>query len=280
MNPNDVPRAEAHLRGLETLGFDVKPLWTFLADLVAARERRVPTASDLSWPLLTPCSLDEHLAGDERPLLSCGIVKGRSYALSVAQRSILREWYNMIPTPVVQVIDLAVFPQDVAPVAIIREVVLRTEEHTDPRNRAVLNGPRKIVIDRWGDFISACRTREIEIEQSRQSRSFLARSEKLFTRAKERGVRHYLSSPGSLATVWESECEAQGLTVHLTGDAEKVRQNAVREVLRSVLTSRGESALVALVREPSFFDGDGTTKLEREMSGFEAELDAMLKKSA
>lgn len=301
MNPSDIPRVEAHLRGLDGLGFAdlTKPLWSELSRRIDARERRTPSASDLAWPASQALSLEEHLNfgtrrvankpgdlivassdSDARPPFGCGIVEGRAYELTAAQRHVLSEWFNMTPSRCVEVLQIALFPEQA--VALFREVVIRTQEHQDPKNRRLTNGPRKIVLDRWGDFMSACKAREVEMEQVRESSRFHARVANLLRKAAERKVTHDESGPGSLAVLWQAQCEAQGLLFKVPNKEdepgatqEKERQSAIREVLRCVLLSRGEQGLAKLVKEP-FFLGEREEGISPDFAEVSAELDIIL----
>lgn len=254
MNQSKVERA---LRDLDAEGFRTTELWLQLTKLVESRERGVPTEDDTAWPLLSPCGIEEHLK--EKPFFGCNICQGRSYVLTQAQRQVLREWFNMIPSPEVEVIELSVYPGTA--VAIAREVVLATTAHV-VRGK-VLNGPRKVTISRFGAFMSACCAREKELQQQAEIAKLTKRVEALLARAKDAGVVHEVRAAGTVAYPWHSQIETKKLT-----DAAEIR-----EELRVVLLSKGEQELAKLVREPSAWDP--TARSDAKADEFSAFLSAL-----
>lgn len=228
------------------------------------------TDLDRGWPLLAPCGIAEHLTGEERPLLSCALADGRSYRLDEAQRQIIREWYNMTCSPEVMVEMLATFPDNPT---IIREVIIRSEQHIDPENLRVLNGPRKVTIDRWGEFCTAVAGRRVENADRRECDALIARVARLFKKAKESKpeVHHRLKTPGSVGQEWHARVVQK--RVEAKAD---LSPDIVRDILRDILTVRNEHGLVALVADPSFGSAASRGKLDKEMAEVDAEMDALL----
>lgn len=253
---------------LERESAPVLELRRWLAERERAAEVRAITPSDLAWPRIAPVSIEEHLTGGERPFLSCAAVEGRAYALSAAQREVIREWFNMTASQEVLVEMLATFPGQPT---IIREIVLRSEVHVDPANLRLLNGPRKITIDRWGDFCSAAKAREVDREQQRQVDVLASRIAKLIKTAKDAKprVRHNLTTTG-LAFEWHAVVQQKEVA-----ESRKLDSGEVRDILRDLLLARGESGLVALVKEPSFAATSAAVREMDEQLG--AEMDRVLK---
>lgn len=257
MNLIKVNRA---LQDLASEGIDVAPLRAWVREQQASREGAVPTRDDTGWPLVTPESIEEHLGvaprsgrteelvdsgesplAGRRPVLSCALAKGRMYTLSAAQRAVLREWFNMIPSPEVEVVEVAEYAPLAEPAGrYAREVTLRTTPHVS--HGTVLNGPRVVTITRWGAFMSACAAHEREAEQSRAVARFTARIVRLLKRAKAEKVAHDVRTPGTLSYAWHAAVESKGLT----------EPEAVRDELRDLLLARGEHGLAKLVKEPRF----------------------------
>jgi len=108
--------------------------------------RKQPTDEDRGWPWVEPESIATHVnMGDRRPVLSCKVGVGRAYELSPGQRDFIRDHYNMTPSRLVKVIEVALYPQSKC----IRRVTLVSEEHVDPRRRKMVV---KLSIDNWGRF--------------------------------------------------------------------------------------------------------------------------------
>lgn len=242
------------LRDLERYGFDVKPLWREHAQRESARDGGVPSKDDTRWPRVAGEGIDEHLnrgqgaADNTRPVFSCAIVKGRMYTLTSAQRAILREWFNMIPSPEVEIVDIVMWGDT----PYFREVIIKT---TQLKMRGtIINGPRCVTLDRFGAFMTACATREGEMATQAEIDRLTKRVEKLVKRANEEDVAHNVRSAGSVAYPWHAQIEQKRLVdpVH------------VREELRIVLLSQGEQGLAKLVREPSFTADDATNAASRE----------------
>lgn len=264
----NIPKIESNLRSLEAAGFDCSALWRELRAREVAAERRVPTEDDTRWPLTTPCSLEEHLNGGfplttrtaelldrkveraVRPFFGTAIAVGRAYVLTPAQRSVMRKWFNLIPTEAVEVVEIKLFD---SAIAIPAHVVVKTQEHVDPRNRRLLNAPRKVTIDRWGQFMSECKAVETELAQQAEVDKLTARVARLLKRAGDAHVAFAVSA-GTIAYEWHAVIEQKKLT-----DAA-----AIREELRTILVSRGESKLAEMVNEPNAFAG--ATKNEEEFS--------------
>lgn len=242
------------LRLLRGWGADTAALQRWLATVQERREVRGVTDADRAWPLREACSMDEHLNGKkelsqrasdalgvatverkrERPFLSCAIVAGRAYRLTAEQRQVILEWYNMTCSPEVMVEMLATFEGEPT---VVRECVIRSEQHVDPQNLRVLNGPRKVTIDRWGDFCSAVANRKVENDQRREVDAMVARVARLLKKAKTDGVAHELRGPGDVAHEWHAKVQlaaVEGRTV------------TTEDVLTAILEMRGEDGLVAL----------------------------------
>ncbi len=226
MNYNELEKVKGNLRYLESVGLPTKEPWKWLSEWEEQQGRRSVTESDLAWPLLPPIPLSEHLTGTERPLLSCQITMGRMYRLSAAQRSVLREWYNMIPSEVVTIVEIAALQRVTSPLGedkglVPLHVVISTVEHIDPKNKRLVNGPRKVTIDRWGDFMQACLTRENEMEETRKWDSYFIRVNNLLQRARKEGYRSHLQA-GTVATAWQSQVDTNNIV-----DPDLIRQELV-----------------------------------------------------
>lgn len=270
----NVERIETMVRELGAHGAPVAELRAWLAASQRTAECRKVTEVDRAWPLVESCSIAEHMANGSRPVLSCALSDGRAYSLSEAQRSVIREEWNMTCSPEVSVVMLATFPGDPK---IVREVVLRSEQHVDPQNVRLLNGPRKITIDKWGEFCSKVAAREVERREQGEVDRLASRVAKLLRRAagyvmeegkevyrKEKIVKHNLRSTG-IAFEWHAKVQQAEVEA-----GEKLAPDAVRDLLRELLVSRGEHGLVELVKEPSAF-GDRPKAVE-DFSEFEKEF--------
>lgn len=264
---------------LEREGAPTVELRRWLAEREKASEVRAIMPSDLAWPLIPTCSLEEHLNGGfplsakvagildakqgvsvVRPTLSCAIEAGRIYALSAAQRAVIKELFNMIAGMEVEVKMLATFP---GMPTIVREVVLRI----DP-----LNSARKVTIERWGDFCSMVKSREVDAEQQRQVDVLAGRISKLIKDAKNnkpKEVKHNLTTTG-LAFEWHAVIQQREVAEHRKLDA-----GEVRDILRDLLLARGEHGLVVLVKEPSFAATSAAVREMDEQLG--AEMDRVMK---
>lgn len=247
MNHEQYEKAAQGLRAAEAARLDVRAAWRDLENRRSAAEVGNPTADDRNWPLVPALPISEHVEGgvEERPVLSCALVKGRAYALTPAQRDVVRDRYAFTPAPLVEVVEAVVFPQEPT---LIHRVTLKSIEHVDPRRRAWL---QQVTITGWGEFMSACRKREVERLQQAELGKRTAQVQRLLDRAKARGMEHGLRGPGTVANILHAQCEQKGLTTVLKDpDAEKARHKAIREELRVVLLSKGETALAELVNEP------------------------------
>lgn len=227
--------------------------WLARANAEALRDREVPNEDDTRWPLLEPLTIDEHIAlrSREKSLipLSCAITEGRAYDLTEAQRAVLREWYNMIPTPTVEVVSLSVFDGSTSALRLAKEVILKTTTHR-PRGM-IENAPRKIVIKHWGRFMSACAAREVEMREERELAALRGRVHDIFKRAKNHKPQVIpVSSAGGLAQQWHALIVERGIS-KIVDPME--RASAKRDLLREVLASNNEHALLALVKDPTFF---------------------------
>jgi len=209
----------------------------FEAMLNAAR--REPTEDDRRWPLTEPTGIQVHLieegGPEERPLFGTGLAIGRAYALSSAQRNVIREWFNMTPAPLVEVIDLATFDGKV-----VKHVVLRSMEHIDPRRRKVMN---KFTLDQWGKFMSAVVAEEARIKSQKELERYIGRIVRLLEAAKAEGVQHNQRTPRPLAVKLHTEVETRKLT----------EPQEIRDLLRSILISEHEHELAKLVKEPKYW---------------------------
>lgn len=143
--PEAVPEVEAALGVLEKwqVPCGASRAWF---ETAVEEMRRQPTEEDMLWPFTPPEMVGEHLSiGNDRPTLSCALVTGRAYSLTPGQRDYIRDHYNMTPAKLVKVIELAFYPGG----KYIRRVTLVSEEHIDPRRRAMVV---KLSIDNWGRF--------------------------------------------------------------------------------------------------------------------------------
>lgn len=252
MNTIRVNRAISDLLSEGCHPDDLAPVREWMANVLReeAERRAVPSEDDTAHPLLGDLSIDEHLArrsrGEPNPL-SCAITEGRQYELTDSQRAILREWFNMIPTPSVEVVSIAVFDGSVSPLRIAREVILRTTVHRP--SGTVENAPRKVVIKEWGRFMRACAQRDAEAREERELSALRARIHDLFKKAKKHNV-FPEASAGGIAQQWHALINEREIA-----KIEDVlaRQAAKRDLLREVLLNAGESELCALVKDPTFF---------------------------
>ena len=268
MKQSDIDRATNALTVLQSLDFDVLALWRDLEERKTARERREPSALDVAWPLQPAIPLSEHLAWGERkvevardtkrefvhhngngmprPYLSCAIVEGRAYCLTDAQRRVLAEWYHMTASQTVEVMEVGTFVHKDTGTVCIERVIIRSEEHVDPQNKRLINGPRTVVIDRWGEFCSTALRYETEAREAAEVGRHRARVERLLERAKKAGVRHNIRMPGEVAH--ELHAAVQQYEVE---HKRKAEADEVREMFKQVLVRRGARAdLIDLVRDP------------------------------
>jgi hypothetical protein len=258
VNPlTDRPRAESALRTLDSLGAPTSDLWKWLAYETEKAESGSPTDADLCWPLVPAEDITEHLRNDgvgeagesRRPIFSCAIAVGRAYELSPAQRDVLRSRFAFTPTKTVEVVEVETFKDHPR---IVRKVVLKSGEHIDPRRRAIL---QQVTITSWGEFMSQCAARAIEREQEAEYQKRLTQVTDLLYRADfekqpnglwkarpdDKKIKHKERGPGAVATILAAQVELKKLT----------DPREIREELRTILISRGEDSLAALVKEPS-----------------------------
>jgi hypothetical protein len=240
MNENRLQDAQREIEAayevLRTYKIPHTTSYAAFQDMLDAVQRK-PDADDFKWPWVASVPISEHVdQGDDRPVLSAQVEIGRAYSLSPAQRDVIRQWFNMTPAPLVEVIDLALFPES----QIIRHIVLRSVEHIDPRRRRVMN---KFTIDRWGRFMSAVAARQAEIQQQRELDRYISRVAKLLEDAKELQVKHHQTGPRDLANRLHTEVNAQG----------GMEPGEVRALFRRILISVNEHDLAKLVKNPAYF---------------------------
>lgn len=143
MTTTERERAETHLRGLESLGFDVKGAWRELTTRVDAYELGTPGDLDLRYtcPATIP-SINGHFVPGSglRPTeLSAHVLwTGYHYTLTPGQRKWFREFTGMTPAQTVTVAWLELWPGTLHP----RAFKLVSDLHVDPRHR-------KHVITEW-----------------------------------------------------------------------------------------------------------------------------------
>lgn len=268
----DYNKIETALHYLASVGAPTGQIWRWLECEQAKGETRKPTDVDRAWLLSDDCGLEEHLAvgeGKVRPYLSCALVVGRAYCLTECQREVLREWFAMTCSETVEVLEVATFPGEDR---VVREVVIRSEQHVDPQNKALVNGPRKVVIDRWGEFCSAVKVREFEKREQKEVDSLTARVSRLMDRAKKEKVGHRLRTPGDVAHQWHSEVQQAEVEGRFNGLTEGEVQRVKREMLKEILLAKGEQGLARLVMETSLVTG----KLKEEFAEVEKEMDRLL----
>ena len=147
-------------------------------------EQRVqPTEVDRLWPWAGKgkMSITEHLVPNvkevvtsasgvdvvlshgtaaERPTLSCRLQVGMAYSLTPGQRDVIRDRFNMTPAPLVEVIECAMYADNVH----IRRVTLKSCEHVDSRRRAMMT---KFSIDAWGQFCADAKQRDADREEAK-----------------------------------------------------------------------------------------------------------------
>ena len=126
----------------------------YLAKL--SEQRRQPSDDDLRWQRVEATPIADHISvGNDRPTLDSSAVVGRLYSLTPGQRDFIRDTYNMTPTKLVEVLEVAVFHENPR---CIRRVILRSTDHiADPRRTKVIN---KLVIDHWGHFMSTAKAND------------------------------------------------------------------------------------------------------------------------
>lgn len=292
MNQQQYELASQALRNAEALGVDVKAAWRDLEARRATVETGQPSADDLLWPIIPALPVSQHLKApkktekslsgavlqhstrdEDRPVFSCAIVQGRAYSLTAPQRDVMRDRFNFTSAKWVEVMELAVYPGTNVPC----KVVLKSCEHIDTR-RGAQTTLQQITITKWGEFMSACRKREVERMQQAEVDKRKAQVERLFKRADEAGV-EYDVKPGTVAHQFHAQCEQKGLTTASKDkDVEKARQKAVREELRIVLLSKGETALAELVNEPNFVPDrdEGDEPTSKGIFGAGSTLDDLL----
>lgn len=242
--PPTLAQVEAAFKVLEDSQIPVTVSRAIWAERLSEMQRQ-PTDEDRRYPHTVAVALEDHLGmGDSRPNLDCGLVIGRAYSLSPAMRDVIRDWYNMTPTELVQVLDLRHFDEDQQ--AYIKSVTLRSEEHIDPRRVAVMT---KFTINAWGKFMARVAQRTEERKGEAEYARMMSRVMRLADKAKAAGIITYDFKPGKVAQRLQSEIE--------TGRLVDAKQQ--REVLRQILTAAGYEELAELVKDPTYF-GDEETK--------------------
>jgi hypothetical protein len=147
MQTVDVKLAGELIRQLGQLGCPVRLCEEWLAETVEEM-KSMPSEADLRWPRVSPVVIAEHVTlGDDRPMLNCGLAVGRAYSLTPGQRDVIREWFNVTPAPLIEVVNVTMFDDGVH----IRSVRLKSVEHVDPRRRRMLV---QFCINSWGEFMS------------------------------------------------------------------------------------------------------------------------------
>lgn len=133
MNLHHQQQSESALRALESLGFDVKPLWRELSDRIARAESGTPDADDLRYTIRgIPPTTEEHFVDGKPQVLDPYVLwSGFSYTLTPGQRSLLRDTYGMTPTQTVTVASVETWPGTLHP----RTMKLVSDLHVDPRHR-------------------------------------------------------------------------------------------------------------------------------------------------
>lgn len=269
LNTEQVAECRVALQRLSTYGADVSALVKWLTEREQRNEVRAITDLDRVWPLIVHCTMAEHLSGGERPYLSQRICQGRAYRLTAEQRQVIFEWFNMTCSQEVMIESLVTFESDPR---IVREVIIRSEQHIDPDNLRVLNGPRKVTIDKWGEFCSAVRNREVEVSQQKEVDSMVGRVARLLKKAKSENVPHKLRTPGDVAYEWHAKVQQR----KVEGKTD-VPSSEVNEVLCNILSMRGEDELVALFNATARGSGSSSTKADFEFAEVGVEMDKLMK---
>jgi len=123
--------------------------------------RMVPDEEDLRWRLEVGEGIAEHFEGG-RPVLTRRLVVGRKYALTPGQRSVLRDWYGLTPTKLVEVTVLQTYACDDT---VIRTLVLRSDIHVEEQNRKHVLV--EATISNFGRFMTASAERTAMLQEAR-----------------------------------------------------------------------------------------------------------------
>jgi hypothetical protein len=159
--PTELRIARSLIQELHALGAPTVMLSKWLANR-ASEFRAKPSEADLRWPVEQPTVVAEHITlGNDRPVLSCKLQVGRAYSLTPGQRDVVRDWFNMTPAPLIEVLEVALYPGT----QYIQRVTLKSCEHVDPRRRRVMT---KFAIDKWGEFCSQAKQRDTERAEARE----------------------------------------------------------------------------------------------------------------
>jgi hypothetical protein len=166
-HPLHVQRAKIHeaLNLLESLKLPVTHARKCYEELYEDLWRK-PSTEDIKWPIQVPVSIEDHITSDGRETLSCALQVGRKYSLTPGQRAIIREWFNLTPTPLVEVTCIELFSHYPN---LIRRVVLRSDVHVEEQNRKhVLI---HCTIDSWGKFLEASIRKEEDLKEISAAKS-------------------------------------------------------------------------------------------------------------
>lgn len=255
---NSLAQVESALRVLTAQGYDTQALWAEHNAWLEAMERRPVTEFDRQWATrLARMSLGEHYSrvkdrdgwdvGNEAAVLAASLCHaGRQFRLSPGQRAVLREWYGLTPTRLVELVGVETF----ADCDVISAFTIRNAQHIDARERR--HALVEVRVHPAAEFFAAGKHQDDVYAATTEADRFLARVERLIDRARREKVEHGLSAPGGVA----HQLHAEVLARHVALDD----HSAIRELLRSILVSRGESALAELVKEPRFFPAEEKVK--------------------
>lgn len=152
---------ELYIRHLESAGYPMKPIWAHHRERVEKESLAKPDEHDLLYtcPTVKPTIAEHVWRGQKQVLSASNAFRGYSYTLSPGQRQWLKDHYGLTPTETVTVIELGLWPENHP-----RQLILRSDEHIDPRRRHVLN---KVTLSRPGKFFHEAAQIDALLEQMR-----------------------------------------------------------------------------------------------------------------
>ena len=160
---NAIDQIETALRILESQGYDTSSIWAEHNAWLLTLDQQQPTERDHAWARRAPApsTIDEHFVGGlPEQLTAAKCHAGRQFTLSPGQRDVLRTRFGLTPTKVVEVVNVAVYPNDAT---LMWSVTLRSAEHVDPRRRKhVLN---EVVLVPVSEFFEQAAARDKEREE-------------------------------------------------------------------------------------------------------------------
>jgi hypothetical protein len=155
---NTIDQIETALRILESQGYDTSSIWAEHNAWLLTLDQQQPTERDHAWARRAPAPSTIDELPEQLTAAKCHA--GRQFTLSPGQRDVLRTRFGLTPTKVVEVVNVAVYPNDAT---LMWSVTLRSAEHVDPRRRKhVLN---EVVLVPVSEFFEQAAARDKEREE-------------------------------------------------------------------------------------------------------------------